>query len=90
MNISFFGLSLQEEGEDDGRMLRMGKRLLRSLALAFGCISAASLVCVPLLKELYKSKEKKNKKFEFVLLFKHSFITFSSSIAGIYRHPKSD
>ncbi|XP_031107527.1 uncharacterized protein LOC116012185 [Ipomoea triloba] len=32
-----------EEGEDDGRMMRMGKRLLRSLALAFGCIAVASL-----------------------------------------------
>ncbi|XP_019228054.1 PREDICTED: uncharacterized protein LOC109209266 isoform X2 [Nicotiana attenuata] len=32
-----------EEGEDEGRMLRMGKRLLRSLALVFGCIALASL-----------------------------------------------
>lgn len=32
-----------EEGEDEGRMMRMGKRLLRSLALAFGCIAVASL-----------------------------------------------
>ncbi|XP_071734706.1 protein CHLOROPLAST J-LIKE DOMAIN 1, chloroplastic [Rutidosis leptorrhynchoides] len=32
-----------EEGEDEGRMMRMGKRLLRSLALAFGCIAIASL-----------------------------------------------
>ncbi|KAF5770472.1 putative protein CHAPERONE-LIKE PROTEIN OF POR1 [Helianthus annuus] len=32
-----------EEGEDEGRMMRMGKRLLRSLALAFGCIAFASL-----------------------------------------------
>ncbi|KAL4576649.1 hypothetical protein LXL04_012746 [Taraxacum kok-saghyz] len=32
-----------EEGEDEGRMMRMGKRLLRSLALSFGCIAAASL-----------------------------------------------
>ena len=35
---------LQEEGEDDGRGLRMGKRLLRSLALVFGCIALSSLV----------------------------------------------
>ncbi|CAI9273245.1 unnamed protein product [Lactuca saligna] len=32
-----------EEGEDEGRMMRMGKRLLRSLALSFGCIAIASL-----------------------------------------------
>ncbi|XP_010528753.2 PREDICTED: uncharacterized protein LOC104805778, partial [Tarenaya hassleriana] len=32
-----------EEGEDDGRGLRMGKRLLRSLSLVFGCILVASL-----------------------------------------------
>lgn len=32
-----------EEGEDEGRMMRMGKRLLRSLALSFGCIAVASL-----------------------------------------------
>lgn len=32
-----------EEGEDDGRGLRMGKRLLRSLALVFGCIALSSL-----------------------------------------------
>ncbi|KAJ8760636.1 hypothetical protein K2173_015303 [Erythroxylum novogranatense] len=32
-----------EEGEDDGRALRMGKRLLRSLALVFGSIAFASL-----------------------------------------------
>ncbi|KAL8247466.1 hypothetical protein R6Q59_008682 [Mikania micrantha] len=35
--------TFSEEGEDEGRMLRMGKRLLRSLALAFGCIAFASL-----------------------------------------------
>lgn len=29
--------------EDNGRMLRMGKRLIRSLGLAFGCIAVASL-----------------------------------------------
>jgi hypothetical protein len=29
--------------EDEGRMARMGKRILRSLALAFGCIAVASL-----------------------------------------------
>ncbi|KAK6136083.1 hypothetical protein DH2020_030188 [Rehmannia glutinosa] len=33
----------QEEGEDEGRMLRMGKRLLRSLALVFGCVAFASV-----------------------------------------------
>ncbi|CAA0808230.1 Chloroplast J-like domain 1 [Striga hermonthica] len=32
-----------EDGEDEGRMLRMGKRLLRSLALVFGCVAFASL-----------------------------------------------
>ncbi|XP_073127035.1 protein CHLOROPLAST J-LIKE DOMAIN 1, chloroplastic [Henckelia pumila] len=32
-----------EEGEDEGRMLRMGKRLLRSLALVFGTVAFASL-----------------------------------------------
>ncbi|XP_077228846.1 chloroplast J-like domain 1 isoform X2 [Tasmannia lanceolata] len=32
-----------EEGEDEGRGLRMGKRLLRSLALVFGCIAVSSL-----------------------------------------------
>ncbi|PIN10403.1 hypothetical protein CDL12_17004 [Handroanthus impetiginosus] len=32
-----------EDDEDEGRMLRMGKRLLRSLALAFGCVAVASL-----------------------------------------------
>ncbi|KAL7185033.1 hypothetical protein ACSBR2_027053 [Camellia fascicularis] len=35
-----------EEGEDEGRALRMGKRLLRSLALVFGCIALSSLVYV--------------------------------------------
>ncbi|GKV12499.1 hypothetical protein SLEP1_g23633 [Rubroshorea leprosula] len=33
-----------EEGEDVGRGQRMGKRLLRSLALVFGCIAVSSLV----------------------------------------------
>lgn len=42
--IHFLTGFLQEEGEDEGRMLRMGKRLLRSLALVFGCIALASLV----------------------------------------------
>ncbi|KAI4364559.1 hypothetical protein MLD38_020633 [Melastoma candidum] len=32
-----------EDGEDPGRGVRMGKRLLRALALAFGCIAFASL-----------------------------------------------
>ncbi|XP_042000076.1 uncharacterized protein LOC121749568 [Salvia splendens] len=33
----------EEGGEDEGRMLRMGKRLLRSLSLVFGCLAFASL-----------------------------------------------
>ncbi|XP_043718378.1 uncharacterized protein LOC122666271 [Telopea speciosissima] len=32
-----------EDGEDEGRALRMGKRLLRSLALVFGCIAVSAL-----------------------------------------------
>ncbi|KAH1259486.1 hypothetical protein GmHk_03G008936 [Glycine max] len=32
-----------EEGEDTGEGLRMGKRLLRSLALVFGCVAISSL-----------------------------------------------
>ncbi|KAL0317180.1 UNVERIFIED_CONTAM: hypothetical protein Sangu_2132300 [Sesamum angustifolium] len=36
-------LTFTEDGEDEGRMLRMGKRLLRSLALVFGCVAFASL-----------------------------------------------
>ncbi|XP_050136985.1 protein CHLOROPLAST J-LIKE DOMAIN 1, chloroplastic-like [Malus sylvestris] len=32
-----------EDGEDAGRGLRMGKRLLRSLAIVFGCIAIASV-----------------------------------------------
>lgn len=39
---------LQEDGEDEGRTLRMGKRLLRSLALVFSCIAVSSLVCDPI------------------------------------------
>ncbi|XP_057778743.1 protein CHLOROPLAST J-LIKE DOMAIN 1, chloroplastic isoform X2 [Salvia miltiorrhiza] len=35
--------TFSEEGEDEGRMLRMGKRLLRSLSLVFGCLAFASL-----------------------------------------------
>nr|CAD1836174.1 unnamed protein product [Ananas comosus var. bracteatus] len=35
--------TLNEYGEDEGRGLRMGKRLLRSLALVFGCIAVSSL-----------------------------------------------
>ncbi|XP_022719078.1 uncharacterized protein LOC111277128 [Durio zibethinus] len=38
-----------EEGEDEGRALRMGKRLLRSLALVFGCIALSSLAYTGLL-----------------------------------------
>lgn len=37
-------LLMQEDGEEAGRGLQMGKRLLRSLALVFGCIAVASLV----------------------------------------------
>ncbi|KAG6750678.1 hypothetical protein POTOM_045186 [Populus tomentosa] len=33
-----------EEGEDEGRTLRLGKRILRSLALVFGSVAFASLV----------------------------------------------
>ncbi|KAH6826524.1 Chloroplast J-like domain 1 [Perilla frutescens var. hirtella] len=33
----------EEGGEDEGRMMRMGKRLLRSLSLVFGCVAFASL-----------------------------------------------
>lgn len=32
-----------EDGEDEGRALRMGKRMLRSLSLVFGCIAVSSL-----------------------------------------------
>ncbi|KAL9416796.1 hypothetical protein AB3S75_039896 [Citrus x aurantiifolia] len=35
--------TITEEGEDDGRALRMGKRLLRCLALVFGVIAVSSL-----------------------------------------------
>lgn len=35
--------TLNEYGEDEGRGLRMGKRMLRSLSLVFGCISVSSL-----------------------------------------------
>ncbi|KAF6154787.1 hypothetical protein GIB67_032399 [Kingdonia uniflora] len=35
--------TITEEGEDEGRGLRMGKRLLRSLALVFGCMAVSSL-----------------------------------------------
>ncbi|KAL0727839.1 hypothetical protein Bca4012_023932 [Brassica carinata] len=34
-----------EEGEENGRGLRLRKRLLRSLSLVFGSILVASLVC---------------------------------------------
>ncbi|GFZ05970.1 hypothetical protein Acr_18g0001400 [Actinidia rufa] len=37
------GYWLQEDGEDEGRVWRMGKRLLRSIALVAGCISVSSL-----------------------------------------------
>ncbi|PKA59247.1 hypothetical protein AXF42_Ash001340 [Apostasia shenzhenica] len=35
--------TLNEYGEDEGHGLRMGKRLLRSLSLVFGCIAVSSL-----------------------------------------------
>ncbi|XP_022998548.1 uncharacterized protein LOC111493147 [Cucurbita maxima] len=35
--------SFTEDGEDSGRGIRMGKRILRSLALVFGCIAVSSL-----------------------------------------------
>ncbi|URD83546.1 hypothetical protein MUK42_05361 [Musa troglodytarum] len=35
--------TLDEYGEDEGKGLRMGKRILRSLALVFGCIAVSSL-----------------------------------------------
>lgn len=35
--------TINEDGEDPGEGLRMGKRLLRSLALVFGCIAVSSL-----------------------------------------------
>ncbi|KAK9160328.1 hypothetical protein Syun_006669 [Stephania yunnanensis] len=35
--------TFSEDGEDEGRTLRMGKRLLRSFSLVFGCIAVASL-----------------------------------------------
>ncbi|XP_031378771.1 uncharacterized protein LOC116194160 isoform X2 [Punica granatum] len=38
-----------EDGEDPGRGVRMGKRLLRSLALVFGCIAFTSLAYTGLL-----------------------------------------
>lgn len=45
MSFSRGKLIHQEEGiEDEGRAIRMGKRLLRSLALVFGCVAAVSLV----------------------------------------------
>lgn len=43
--MPFIGPLLQEYGEDEGRPLRMGKRVLRSLALVFGCMAISSLVC---------------------------------------------
>ncbi|KAG0498273.1 hypothetical protein HPP92_002580 [Vanilla planifolia] len=35
--------TLAEDGEDTGRGLRMGKRILRSLSLVFGCVALSSL-----------------------------------------------
>lgn len=34
---------INEYGEDEGRPLRMGKRVLRSLAMVFGCMAVSSL-----------------------------------------------
>ncbi|KAL2942597.1 Acetylornithine aminotransferase [Bienertia sinuspersici] len=42
-----------EDGEDAGRGLRMGKRLLRSLFLVFSCIALASMVCTLHYYKLY-------------------------------------
>ena len=42
------GYWLQEDGEDEGRIWRMVKRLLRSIALVAGCIAVTSMVCLPL------------------------------------------
>ncbi|KAI4350097.1 hypothetical protein L6164_010618 [Bauhinia variegata] len=41
--------TFDEDGEDTGRGLRMGKRLLRALALVFGCIAFSSLAYTGLL-----------------------------------------
>ncbi|KAL5061173.1 hypothetical protein RYX36_032777 [Vicia faba] len=35
--------TINEDGEDPGEGLRMGKRLLRSLALVFGCVAVSSV-----------------------------------------------
>ncbi|KAK1283292.1 Mitochondrial import inner membrane translocase subunit TIM44-2 [Acorus calamus] len=41
-----------EDGEDEGRGMRMGKRLLRSLALVFGCIALSSLAYTGILNAI--------------------------------------
>ncbi|KAJ6744342.1 CHLOROPLAST J-LIKE DOMAIN 1 [Salix purpurea] len=47
-----------EDGEDEGRTLRLGKRILRSLALVFGSITFASLAyTVTYLHFLYNNQE---------------------------------
>ncbi|KAK7817504.1 hypothetical protein CFP56_042789 [Quercus suber] len=43
MRINMAISAVFEDGEDTGRALRMGKRLLRSLGLVFGCIAVSSL-----------------------------------------------
>ncbi|KAK9291819.1 hypothetical protein L1049_019769 [Liquidambar formosana] len=42
----------EEGGEDEGRTLRMGKRLLRSLALVFSCIAVSSLAYTGILNAI--------------------------------------
>ncbi|KAM7251725.1 hypothetical protein ACFE04_023608 [Oxalis oulophora] len=44
--------TLTEEGEDNGRGLRMGKRLLRSLGIAFGCVAFCSLAYTGILNAI--------------------------------------
>nr|GEY60364.1 copia LTR rider [Tanacetum cinerariifolium] len=54
INMAISAAFASEEGEDEGRMMRMGKRLLRSLALAFGCIAFVSLSSV--LRDVWLSR----------------------------------
>ncbi|XP_028790203.1 uncharacterized protein LOC114746178 isoform X3 [Neltuma alba] len=49
MRINLAISAVFEDGEDTGEGLRMGKRLLRSLALVFGCIAVSSLAYTGLL-----------------------------------------
>ncbi|XP_064946972.1 protein CHLOROPLAST J-LIKE DOMAIN 1, chloroplastic-like isoform X3 [Musa acuminata AAA Group] len=43
MRINMAISAVFEYGEDEGKGVRMGKRILRSLALVFGCIAVSSL-----------------------------------------------